>query len=484
MAHASFNTLPLELKARIVEMASDQEDAWTKRVKDTTTVNERAAHINSLSALALVSEELRVLAARHQFRVLLSRRASEPVFRNRILPRYGHHIVSITFANLDHSKGIAFVFSIMAHLPALRQLVFSRTTARWLFGTGIKLRDDHISTLISTRVEIISLVAKNIDSLVLQSFKPAEAVGLLTHLIVDLPAETVRGWPTEALGPLKRDPPPLKTLQLLWFPLDHHTLDFVSLFEETLETLCLDVWSPGPEVDLSRRDSLRLPRLAHLNLSASDIPLREAMRLLPISSAFSSFSLGDSSTFINLATDPDLLSFLDSNPTLRHLKLGEFTEVYPLKRFPLETLLPPSSLAAYADLVHSRGLDPSVLDAPRLSPFHPGANLGYTEEDSHILLSALRRTLAFGQVELERMVAEGNVKKAEGWVATLKVLEDERLLIHDPTSSLTAYAALERTLAFGKVELERIAAEGNVEKAVGWVKKLKALEDEKLEWRD
>ncbi|KAL8291472.1 hypothetical protein RQP46_002450 [Phenoliferia psychrophenolica] len=66
MARASFNTLPLELKARVVEMTSDQEEKWSERVKD---LDERAGHINGLSSLALVNKELRTLAAKHQFAV-------------------------------------------------------------------------------------------------------------------------------------------------------------------------------------------------------------------------------------------------------------------------------------------------------------------------------------------------------------------------------------------------------------------------------
>ncbi|KAL8291436.1 hypothetical protein RQP46_002414 [Phenoliferia psychrophenolica] len=286
MARASFSTLPVELKARIVEMTSVQEDAWKSRVKDPT---ERAAHINSLSSLALVNEELRGLAAKHQFRVLLSRRASTPIFRYRILPRYGHHIVEITFAKTEQTEGIELAFSIMGQLPSLRGLVFTRNAARWLFGPGVKLSDDHLDSATSMRAEMVTFVAKEIDSLVLEGFKPSEAVALL----------------------------------------------------------------------------------------------------------------------------------------------GEFGAVYPIKPFPLRHILPPSSQAAYTDLVHSRNLDPSVLDRAHLTPYHANAELNYTKTDFHLLASALGRTLGFGQVELERLVTEGNIAKAVGWVSKLKALEDERLAWRD-----------------------------------------------------
>ncbi|KAL8277067.1 hypothetical protein RQP46_010495 [Phenoliferia psychrophenolica] len=67
MARASFSTLPLELKARIVEMASYQEEVYTDRVVNEA---EPADHVDALSSLALVNKELRDLAAVHQFRVI------------------------------------------------------------------------------------------------------------------------------------------------------------------------------------------------------------------------------------------------------------------------------------------------------------------------------------------------------------------------------------------------------------------------------
>lgn len=66
MARATFSTLPLELKARVVEMTSDQEDIWADRVKNPEA---RVNHVNCLSSLALVNKEFRDLAAAHQFRV-------------------------------------------------------------------------------------------------------------------------------------------------------------------------------------------------------------------------------------------------------------------------------------------------------------------------------------------------------------------------------------------------------------------------------
>ncbi|KAL8277089.1 hypothetical protein RQP46_010517 [Phenoliferia psychrophenolica] len=283
MARASFSTLPLELKARIVEMTSDQEDAWRRRVKK---AERAAAHINSLSALALVSRELRDLAAKHQFRVLSADRASLSVFRFRVLPRYGHLITTIRFYNSHAKEGSEYALSITGQLPALRSLAFQAGAATRLFGSGVTLKDDLEDEEASDRGSILKFLSPRIEALKLFDFEPSEAVGL------------VRACRN------------LKTLGLKGFP-------------------------------------------------------------------------------------------------------------------------SPSSLAAYSRLVHSRGLDPSVLDRPHLTPFHPDAQLNYTENEVDFLEAVLGRTLTFGQLELKRMLAEGNVAKAVGWVAKLKALEEERLVWND-----------------------------------------------------
>ena len=66
MARASFPTLPLELKAKIVEMTSWKEDAWDDRVEDG---KDRKAHIDGLSLLGLVNKKFRQLAAKHLFSI-------------------------------------------------------------------------------------------------------------------------------------------------------------------------------------------------------------------------------------------------------------------------------------------------------------------------------------------------------------------------------------------------------------------------------
>lgn len=69
MPRESLSTLPLELKEKLVKMASDQEDAWLGREVGPAGQEELAKHVNGLSSLALVNKEFRELAAKHQFKV-------------------------------------------------------------------------------------------------------------------------------------------------------------------------------------------------------------------------------------------------------------------------------------------------------------------------------------------------------------------------------------------------------------------------------
>ncbi|KAL8291560.1 hypothetical protein RQP46_002538 [Phenoliferia psychrophenolica] len=457
MTHAAFSTLPLELKARIVEMASDQEGTWLERVEDP---QERAVHINGLSSLALVNKELRELAAKHQFRAVASRQTSPSIFRFRILPRYGHHITEVIFQSGQSAEVSAYALSILGQLPALRALRFTIEAAKRLFGSGVTLSDDVEDEDQFNRASVLELIAFRIEVLILNEFKPSEATGLvrtfssnlrtlafidlkrgassdlfsamatvrhLTHLSIHVVDFDVGDWPPEARAPLERNPPPIKTLQLLGFPFDCYTLQLVGLLASTTETLTLLLM----ESTLADAAEFTIPpftRLTRLNLSIFEGDLENVTRILSHTSTLLHISLlcyGG----VN-PKNPALLSFLDNQPALRHLHLEEAKGSFPFNSI-TEEQSPPSSLMAYTDLVHSRGLDPSVLDRPHLTPFHPDADLDYTREEQPFLSQSLRRTLEFGLGELDRMFAEGSVGRAVGWVAKLKALEDERLVWKD-----------------------------------------------------
>ncbi|KAL8291478.1 hypothetical protein RQP46_002456 [Phenoliferia psychrophenolica] len=436
MACASFSTLPPELKARIVEIASDQEDAYKERVQN---AEERASHINGLSALALVNKELRDLAAKHQFKL------SE-----------------------EGERELEDALAIMPQLPSLRGLSVALESAVALFGPGVTLG------AAPYRAAILDRISAQITLLVLNEFTPSTSIALvqkfpnlrtlcfrtlgdgineeetkelvgaiaslrhLTHLAVDL-APATPAWPMEVLGPLASAPPPIQTLQLLWFPLDHHTIDLIRLFGSTLETLCLELRSTGPdsESDLSKLDPLQLPRLTTLNLVKEEPSgFDHLTRLLASTSTLSTLSSLSFALTQDGWLDSTMLALvrvISSQTTLRRLQLGETIYSHPVfSQLSFEDgLASPSSLAAYADLIHSRGLDPTVLDRPHLTPFHPKANLDYTENEGEYLAEVLDRTLNFGRTELKRMVAEGRAASAVEWVEMLKPLEAKRLAWKD-----------------------------------------------------
>ncbi|KAL8291549.1 hypothetical protein RQP46_002527 [Phenoliferia psychrophenolica] len=460
MARASFSTLPLELKARIVEMVNDQEDAWKRRVKDAER-RIRAGHIDCLSSVALVNKELRALAAKHQFRSLSSGKASKSIFRFRILPRYDHHITDITFYDSHSKDGADRALSAIRQLPALRTLHFGVNAATWLFGPGVTLNENLEDEEASDRAAMLKLVAAKIKSLVLHDFKPSEAIGLvrafssnlttlglfdlksgaftelssiistlnsLENLSIDLDAESP-GWPIEALAPLEHNPPPIKCLQLLYFPFTEAVFKFVGCFSSTIETLTLELKSPEDNPIAA----IHLPRLTNLHLTVQKLEhVEEVTNILIFTPIFSLLTLGLPNSGNLDPSEPALLRVLDSQPSLRQLKLGSNELCAPfMELIPPENLASPSSLAAYADLIHSHNLDPSVLDKPHLTPFHPNAHLDYTENEGEYLAEALDRTLDFGRTELKRMVAEGRAASAVDWVAGLQLLENKRLAWKD-----------------------------------------------------
>ncbi|KAL8291568.1 hypothetical protein RQP46_002546 [Phenoliferia psychrophenolica] len=461
MARASFTTLPLELKARIIEMASDQEDAYNQRVQD---LEARVGHINCLSSLALVNRELRGLAAEHQFKTIAAGRAALPVFRFTILPLHGRHFTKIIFDNFFTAEGSDNVLSAMGQLPSLRALQFQRDAALELFGSFQSL--DISDEITAYRARLLALIAPKIDTLVLIGFDPREAGALIrrfptltTLAINDLGYQTDQddirelwdavasarklsnltihvedsygglNWPSEALAPLEREPPPIKTLQLLGIPFTLSTFQLVGIFASTLTRLSLDLDEPDDEPDLASIIPIHLPYLTSLALFIDHPRFVEVTRILPSFPTLRHFFLLFFKTGVD-PTDPSLLSFLAANPTLRDIRYEAFDRSYP-KPTDINIIPTASSLAAYADVIHSRGLDPAILDQPYLTPFHAEADLDYTENEAGYLEDALERTLDFGKNELKRMRAEGNVAKAVGWVEKLRPLEQERLAWKD-----------------------------------------------------
>ncbi|KAL8287335.1 hypothetical protein RQP46_003787 [Phenoliferia psychrophenolica] len=351
MTRASFTTLPLELKDKIVKMTSEQDEAWKERIEEAP---EDSDHTNSLSEIALVNKELRVLAAKYQFKILTAHQASLPIFRYSILQSggFGHCITEIQFIDTSLKEGYEPALLSVDRLPALHTLDFCAAPAKGLFGPRLTL-----------------------------------------------------------------DPHPTEDLRYF------RTFEFIGIFSTTMKRLSLELLRHDPTLDPTSMAPARLPHLTHLSLLFNQhTDLTTDLRPFSMLNTLRHFSLHYHDIYVD-PTDPALLSFLDSQPTLYRLQLEVFEVAY---RSPLSIerhVLHPSSAVAYADVVRSRNLDPSDLD----EPFHPDAILNYTDHEAEYLKEHLDRALEFGRTELERIGAEGNAAEAMEWIQTLKPLEDKRL---------------------------------------------------------
>ncbi|KAL8291533.1 hypothetical protein RQP46_002511 [Phenoliferia psychrophenolica] len=401
----------------IVQMVSDQEDAWEDRVTDP---RERAGHINCLRALALVNKELSELTARHRFRVLFAGRAElrehseyfdyeETYFETVILPRHAHHMQKIVFKDTDELESAQGAIEIMGGLPALRSLDFEAGRASNMFdGYHFDMFWQRDGTITRNDCRNHGILALKIETLVLRGFEPLNA-SMLAQAFTNLRSltlvalgdsdfymddmtdvkELAKGiatlrqleilsiqldawadkWSLEGLAALLLDPPPIKTLHLLWFPLQSIPL-VTNIFTSSLETLCIhlrdqDDISPEELEELSPLASLtpvQLPFLTSLTISSDNSSdLDDISRLLlPSSSSLTQLvcNLTDISLDAADESSAPLLRLLDSQPSLRHVKLGR----HPT--YPSQDILTLSFVAAYTTLVHSRNLDPSVLDDP------------------------------------------------------------------------------------------------------------------------
>ncbi|KAL8291540.1 hypothetical protein RQP46_002518 [Phenoliferia psychrophenolica] len=480
MARASFTTLPLELKEMIVSMASDQEDSFKERVRSLT---ERAGHVNGLSSLALVNKELRDLAAEQQFKVLPARRSLGMFFEDVIFPRHGHRVRELVFAYGDGWYQVESAKDLMSQLPALRVLRLHGHSASRLFGHDVPLGVDYPCDEVNHNRKILLSIAHKIETLDLTDFDPCDAaqlarafkhlksLSLVSLAEADHPEEIrdlaksiaslrqletlsihlggdgawVDKWTRTALAPLRRNPPPIRTLHLLWFPLNYFP-HIVSIFASTLETLHIQpkyrqdidpYLNEFDEIDcLDHPTPVHLPLLTSLTISSeSSSNLDEISRLLLSSSTLTELvcQLDDISLDPSDESSAPLSRLLDSQSSLRRVQLEKARCLFPtrygqdLRGDPL----PLSFVSAYATLVHSRGLDRSVLLDPAVTRFFQVKKVDYTENEAEVLKAALGKTLAFAMGELERLGAEGRVGDAVRWVEALRPFEERRLAWRD-----------------------------------------------------
>ncbi|KAK4698545.1 hypothetical protein P7C70_g7727, partial [Phenoliferia sp. Uapishka_3] len=462
---ACLSTLPVEVKAKIVEMAYLQERGLEERAGKASLVG----HISSLSSLALTNREFRGLAAKHQFKVLLSsQRVEHTTFRFFILPDHSHRITHVVLSGVDGI--LSQTVSILAQLPALRGLQFNLDTAEYLFGpldgslefTALdeeSIKTYHLCALkrVAPRIHFLSLkyftstsaatlipCFPNLRTLSIDevSTTPGDDLHQLSDALVSLRFLTHLGIETDSpihlsqtfLATLRAHPPPIRCLQIYFGSLSQPLLELISIFGPTLVTLDIRMLTgEGDPKAIPTNTRLILPFLSNLILG------EYGDRTTQVFSLFAGTKLRQLAYCGNQSTpqfdQPDIMEFVASQTNLETLRLGctPRLEFFGATSLSAETydLPSPTSLAAYSDLVHSRDLDTSVFDEDFLSPFHPKAKLGYTRDKMSFVSRTLFRTLEFGKNEVERMVAEGNIAKAVGWFGILNGLENERAAWRD-----------------------------------------------------
>ncbi|KAK4698869.1 hypothetical protein P7C70_g7400, partial [Phenoliferia sp. Uapishka_3] len=470
-SRACFSTLPLELKGKIVEMAFYQSMRFEHRIAQAGKTDRGPGYINSVSSLALVNRELRGVAAKYQFEELSSSRVQSLPFRFLVLPNHSHHITHVILEGRDETV-LSQTMSLLPQLSALCGLSFTHDSAEILFGPLVvgtfvyrPLEDENPTTY---HLGILRSVAPKITALWLKRFPSAAAATLvrcftnlaqynayeaseeqdtdletlldalvsltsLTHLAID--AATLAD--TTSLDTLRANPPPVRFLQLYYRGVSQVLVDLIFIFGATLETLDLRAPHSSPSSSGTLSAS-HLPHLTTLILSEKvsddfDPPTPQLLALLSNTNLISFYYRGVD--FSKSVIPTHVLKFVATQKSLRHLQLGSsrppdfwgVTYMAPRNR----RLLPPPSLLMYSDLVKSRDFETSVLEEYDVSPYHPEAELEYTEKELDYLTDALVRTLDFGRNEVGRMVSEGNVAKAVAWVEVLRDLEVERLAWRD-----------------------------------------------------
>ncbi|KAK4698239.1 hypothetical protein P7C70_g8042, partial [Phenoliferia sp. Uapishka_3] len=482
---ACFTALPLELKGSIIDMVSQSEENWRSRTNDWRD-EDKSGHINALSAVALVNKELRELAARQQFRVVPSHRTMSKSFRSYILPQYAHCVEEVNMHESvlendpdndpDMTAHINTLF-ILHQLPALRVLTLSAHVAEKLFRT---FNDDpELDTSLldyddsfGYHRDVLKRAGPRIEVLLLDFLSPSQAATIvplyfpnlkrlsftnlrcinekkeleeledmlgtlpfLTHLVIDAAqaGSALDGWRPDSMDVQRVHLPSIQYLSLCYFFLNAALLHFIEGFGATVETLWLSVLFDTPPH----------PPLRHLHLpSLRKLHLRQYKETSE--AAFDPFLPFETATLSELSHigsfDPPLLDqyvtpFLERQAGLQVIRLG--TMVSPIlpgpgrdwhEKFSGAT---PSCLANFTTFLRARALGTAVSDQPLFSPFGDGANLSYTDATMCHLSEALARALNFGQNEVNRMLAEGNVTKAIDWVEKLKPLELERLAWKD-----------------------------------------------------
>ncbi|KAL8287558.1 hypothetical protein RQP46_003416 [Phenoliferia psychrophenolica] len=139
LPRASLTTLPTEIKAKIVEMAFDSQEAWKKRDPEGFTAAFEPDDDETRSRwhpMSLMNKEFRELSVPHIFKVLHSHRTLHSDFRPRIYWKHRKHISRVVLQpTVADDRSLEDTFSVvLPGLANLRSVDVSYEASAQLFG--------------------------------------------------------------------------------------------------------------------------------------------------------------------------------------------------------------------------------------------------------------------------------------------------------------------------------------------------------------
>ncbi|KAL8278642.1 hypothetical protein RQP46_008934 [Phenoliferia psychrophenolica] len=317
----TFSTLPPELKARIVELASIQDAAFRAiktsgndwRSQFATSVREWWGR--SLVALAETSKELNLLASAHLFRTITTKQVSRSLdyLLLHILPRHGSAVRVLDMLEEDVVEAtlrprIVSTFSVFLLLPLLNEVHLDSSSAIELFGSILALQRSYTEDLPTPSSQEVGAQQKlardafrngadRLQAVKLMCFEPDEVDAILdispnvtsinlygiystnNRNMVYLPATLASRANLQRLSVTAMKPkselesswiskiwePPLKSLHFTGIPLTPDLVPFVEKFAPSLQSLSIQS-EFDPEITPFPSFQSPFPNLTHLSL--------------------------------------------------------------------------------------------------------------------------------------------------------------------------------------------------------------------------
>ncbi|KAL8276575.1 hypothetical protein RQP46_010998 [Phenoliferia psychrophenolica] len=453
----TLSALPNELKGRIVQLVVWQEEAYNKRADDmpgNVSAASRKIHVNAIFVISLLNK------------ILTPNLAILPIFRHIIFRKHGHRFrrASLEMSPLDKKPyALADLDQTLAILPSLinlRSLVLDAKAARGLFGEDLDLateqEDDvalriatfkelarqvddlHLSFFIANEVEVVLALCPPLRRLCLEAYyflgeEDPEAQLLaslkrfkdLKHLEVDFYGIKSGQGPWIGQGPWPKWTS-AQTEQLQSNPPPISTLHFTTVaFPENGYNFISAFGGSLAELHLSLSEyinpstlpaPLSLPHLTTLHLRLTKGSTPRVSS--PLSSLLSAFS---SAPLISLSIiDERCANDLSIDSAITLLK-DRFPTLCHLSILPEEPSA--KNYSHVATYLSKRGLPPP----PVSTPFEDNDFTWEIEDgENGMICDALDGVLDFGKLEVARLRAGGNVAELVKVLESLRPLDEHR----------------------------------------------------------